>query len=392
MNGLITGRDFNMAWIEEREVTDVDGNLTTWYYVRPDKKSKPFAAGCGKEGKRLAENTVSKLNHEKYLSKCGMLPPEAKGVFCKDADMGSAIRAYQETILKIDAEHPRAAKNPDKPRIGERRGSYPTIKCNSNMFLKFIGQDKMVSTVTEDDLLEFKAKLRKDGRHTNYIISILKIVSAFFTYCGSEWSIRVNPVTEKVRDKLKEVLRAMFLGQVEITTLLKYCYIDDFANIIKLALASGMRQGEIVHVHKSWVNNHIINIPWEYTKSKKPRAVKIPRKYWDFLDSLVACSVGDRFFPGWSENRARVAWRRIIGRAMKFGGLKRKLRFHDLRHTFAKNFLQGGGTLGELQIILGHSSYATTEKYYKQYEDAHLQSQVDKISYDFGTAPALAII
>ncbi len=36
---------------------------------------------------------------------------------------------------------------------------------------------------------------------------------------------------------------------------------------------------------------------------------------------------------------------------------------HVLRHSFATNFLNSGGNIRTLQIILGHTSLATTEKY-----------------------------
>jgi len=38
---------------------------------------------------------------------------------------------------------------------------------------------------------------------------------------------------------------------------------------------------------------------------------------------------------------------------------------HRLRHTFATRYLENGGTLEELQAILGHSTMALTERYGK---------------------------
>lgn len=39
------------------------------------------------------------------------------------------------------------------------------------------------------------------------------------------------------------------------------------------------------------------------------------------------------------------------------------IKFHDLRHTFASNFLKNGGKLYDLQKTLGHSTIQVTERY-----------------------------
>ncbi len=41
------------------------------------------------------------------------------------------------------------------------------------------------------------------------------------------------------------------------------------------------------------------------------------------------------------------------------------MHLHDLRHTFAKNFLDQNGKLYDLQMLMGHSSIKTTQKYMK---------------------------
>lgn len=43
--------------------------------------------------------------------------------------------------------------------------------------------------------------------------------------------------------------------------------------------------------------------------------------------------------------------------------LKHRLRFHDLRHTFATQFVSKGGSIHALSGILGHSTQAMTQRY-----------------------------
>jgi len=51
---------------------------------------------------------------------------------------------------------------------------------------------------------------------------------------------------------------------------------------------------------------------------------------------------------------------------------------HKLRHTFATRVLEHGGTIRELQDLLGHRSVATTE-IYTHVDTRRLQAVVDRL-------------
>lgn len=57
-----------------------------------------------------------------------------------------------------------------------------------------------------------------------------------------------------------------------------------------------------------------------------------------------------------------------------------KIKVHDLRHTFASNFLMSGGSLFDLQQILGHSSYEMTKRY-AHLSKAHVAKQRSIIDF-----------
>lgn len=68
-------------------------------------------------------------------------------------------------------------------------------------------------------------------------------------------------------------------------------------------------------------------------------------------------------------------WRIITG-AAKAAGILKRVSPHALRHTYAIRFLAGGGTVPELQLIMGHSSLAATMRYTKHQRIEELRRKV----------------
>lgn len=55
--------------------------------------------------------------------------------------------------------------------------------------------------------------------------------------------------------------------------------------------------------------------------------------------------------------------------------------FHGLRHTFASNFMMSGGSIYDLQKMLGHSTIQMTEKYSHLSPD-HLAGKTEILEFD----------
>ncbi len=64
----------------------------------------------------------------------------------------------------------------------------------------------------------------------------------------------------------------------------------------------------------------------------------------------------------------------------------KRLRFHDLRHTFASASLEHGMDIKTLSTIIGHVSSTTTLNTYTHITDAMRQSAADKIDRGIGKA------
>lgn len=248
---------------------------------------------------------------------------------------------------------------------------------------------------------------RKLSRQT--ISRCQSLVSAVFIEAVERELIPVNPclgVKPKKRvDERDTVDKWSFLTPAEQVAF-KSCAAIPYEDrlCVRVAIATGMRQGE--HRH--------LELPDMIVEGDEPRVViryagrtkdgrKLPPKSGKrrivplFGDGLVAAREWlDRLPSYCPSNPEALAFPSASGKLRqqgKFLGrsdtlrchyrtagirLRPHLHWHALRHTFATNLI--AGTLGrawrleEVQVAMGHSSYAVTQRYAHLGEDAILKA------------------
>jgi site-specific recombinase XerD len=72
--------------------------------------------------------------------------------------------------------------------------------------------------------------------------------------------------------------------------------------------------------------------------------------------------------------------RHLLDRRAEAAGCEGPTNPHAFRHGFARAYLLGGGDLGTLSDLLGHSSVAITKEYYAVFTAGELQRQHDRYS------------
>lgn len=123
--------------------------------------------------------------------------------------------------------------------------------------------------------------------------------------------------------------------------------------------------------------------PYPKTSSSR-REVPVPRHVLDLLAPLLEGraatawvfvarrrSPGSAELPTVSGANWRVVWYQAIDAAIEAGAGVPRLDVHDCRHTAASWLVQQGVPLYDVQALLGHASYQTTQRYAHLAPDAH---------------------
>jgi integrase len=130
--------------------------------------------------------------------------------------------------------------------------------------------------------------------------------------------------------------------------------------IVLIALNTGMRKGEILHLrwHDVDFDNHFLFL--KQTKSNRPRKVPMSRFVADVLGAIKRS--GEFVFVNPKTGKPLSDLQTPFKAACHKAGIS-DLRFHDLRHTAATYMVIGGIDLVTVKEILGHATIQMTMRY-----------------------------
>jgi integrase len=160
----------------------------------------------------------------------------------------------------------------------------------------------------------------------------------------------------------------------EWEALLEACVTDMQRSILSFAVETGLREQELCQLQWLQVDlfrKQISLLPDVVDlKTDEPRVIPLTEAAVLTLANTPRSKATAYVF--WHQHRLKVGETPVPTRFKKMSqwwkGVRRRskvknFRFHDIRHTFASNWLNDGGDMKVLQHMLGHSSISTTERY-----------------------------
>lgn len=303
-------------------------------------------------------------------------------------------------------------QNFSKPKIRQT-----TMECYENRIYNHIipeiGKIPLCK-LTQNDLQQFYARLKKGGRRrlVEYYGEGLsdRMVRSCHTTCRTalekavtEGLITTNPAIG-CRLPPKKAKEMQVLTQDEIRRFLIQAHEEGYYEFFLLELTTGMRRGEILglqwkdvnistgelHIRRQVVKKGAQTLISKPKTKSSIRTILLPLGMVEILAELKKNATCDWVFPSPVKEGEPRNPDSLYGRFQKI--LKRaqckKVRFHDLRHTFATMALENGMDIKTLSAMIGHISAETTLNIYSHITDTMQRQAAVKIDREIGGTDA----
>ena len=135
---------------------------------------------------------------------------------------------------------------------------------------------------------------------------------------------------------------------------------------MEVAYAAGLRLNEVMHLKVVDIDSERMIVRVEQGKGKKDRNVMLSpalletlRAYWRQSRPRVW------LFPGHGGKRPLhpTVMQRAFKQAKQEARIAKQVSFHSLRHSFATHLLDSGVNVRTIQVLLGHRSLGSTQRY-----------------------------
>lgn len=301
-----------------------NGTVTIDYRDKNGKRHRETFVGSKTLGKEVLAKRKTEISEENFF-------PERKK---KQLTFEEAADKYWEIHLS-------------------QKKSAGKLKYTLNYLKKYFGKIPLSSLTTEKVQQFYNERMAQTSpstanRHFTTLRAVINKVLTLKLYKG------VNPCLGVVKQK-ENPARTRYLSFEEAKELILQAPVRSQV-LFACAIGTGMRRGEI------------LNMDWQHIDWKTGMIYIYESKSGNKREVPMSPHLKDNLLRFASKTKGKVFHLTIPMIEHDFEKTLKKcnitgVRFHDLRHTFASHFIMNGGSIPELQRILGHSSVELTNRY-----------------------------
>lgn len=270
-----------------------------------------------------------------------------------------------------------------------------------------------VAGVGRADCRQLIARCREKGLSAKSVANVCRTLSSLLTQAVEDGLLPANPALRLGRyyrrsDEPRHEILPLTRDEASVFLEAARQHAPREYPLFLCALRTGMRLGELLAVQWGDVDFHgrfvevrrnLVAGRITTPKNGKTRRVDMSGQLTDTLRALLIARKGEALRRGWGhipdwvfcneaggalngDNLRHRAFHRVLAQA----GL-RKIRFHDLRHTYASLLIQNTESLAYVRDQLGHASIQLTVDTYGHLIPGANRQAVDRL--DDGAAPTV---
>lgn len=216
---------------------------------------------------------------------------------------------------------------------------------------------RFISTLKTSDFASWRDCRIQNGAAANTIRLELAVLSNLFNIAKTEWGFEsLNNPTEYMRTPKLPSGRTRRVTDKEIVTIIKNTESYELPNILKIAIETGMRRGEIANLEWHHIDFIKRTALLPDTKNGEARTIPLTTSCIATLKSIPR-NINGRVFS-MSANAISRAFIRVCSRCELDD-----LHFHDIRHEAVTRFFEMGLNVMEVSAISGHKTLQMLKRY-----------------------------
>ncbi len=259
---------------------------------------------------------------------------------------------------------------------GLAKNTLESYKRDLKKYTKYLKRKNITdpNNVTRLEVNNFMLFQKDKGLSMSSISRSLAAVKVFHKFLAREGFAKEDKTSlidsPKLWKKIPEVL-----SRDEVELIIKAVYPRDTLTmrdkaILELMYASGMRVSEVVGIKLNDLNLDIGFVRC-IGKGSKERIIPVGKsailaitRYLEKSRGKLSKQPNSFVFLNRSGNRiSRQSVWKIIKKYAKMAKIRKEIKPHTLRHSFATHLLERGADLRSVQEMLGHSNISTTQIY-----------------------------
>ena len=248
-------------------------------------------------------------------------------------------------------------------------------------FLRFVGDE----AITKRTIRRYLAHLHEKQASARTVLRRLSALRSFYRHAMREKWVEENPL-EEIDSPKKGKRLPVFITYDQVQHLFNQPDLSNYLGlrdrtIMEIFYSSGLRLSEVAGLDRRDfdANNLMLNV---FGKGKKQRQSPITQTAADWLARYLNHAEREEkdpqaiFLNKWGARLTPRSIDRNFAAYLKASGLSERVTPHTIRHTIATHWLENGMDLKTIQLLLGHTSLATTTIY------THVSPKLKREVYD----------